>query len=446
MKNFIVYFHIDELFRDAIVASALRNEVRKRGGRLVYGSRLSHSIAKHFPRLFDAIILPRPANFDFGCDNAYVLYTEGVGRMCESDDINYVLFNFLGSSYLSGDSCEVDQVKKIFLWNSLAYDAISSKVPELQHKLALVGHPRLDRRCITSSLTSLEDSVGVITRQPLLHDYNSQSTSLGIAKHCLYQKILFTNKTSGIQLEDPNNYLNEIGNQSLDLFCLLQTITHLSHSGIRCEVRIHPREDHTEWQKIQKYMLSQGVHFSICPRAIPFLHWAQSKTCLVGPASTSFLELLTLGIKVFSISRIDPRKRYNKYSEESQSFLTYVESPQTLSELVSSIRQYCKTPLPVRLSDEAKKTLHMHTNYPSRDAIENIVNEIALNSSPRKSPAIFRLMIITFLQMLNNAHKVVACSIFKKAGSFRQSHSFLIGPIRKFQIDRLIHNSKALDI
>ena len=56
----IVYFHIDELNRDAITASALKKRFKDCGHRLVYGNRLTFSLLKYFHRIFDVIIIPRP--------------------------------------------------------------------------------------------------------------------------------------------------------------------------------------------------------------------------------------------------------------------------------------------------------------------------------------------------------------------------------------------------
>ena len=53
----LVYFHIDEVSRDAVVASALREEVKKVGGKIIYGNRATTRRLRHF-NIFDVVILP----------------------------------------------------------------------------------------------------------------------------------------------------------------------------------------------------------------------------------------------------------------------------------------------------------------------------------------------------------------------------------------------------
>ena len=48
-----VYFHIDELNRDSVVASALKKELAEKGVKLIYGCRLySYYLIKYFAKYF----------------------------------------------------------------------------------------------------------------------------------------------------------------------------------------------------------------------------------------------------------------------------------------------------------------------------------------------------------------------------------------------------------
>ena len=59
IKN--VYFHIDEIGRDAITASALKKGFAERGINLIYGNRVyTKRVLEKFVFAFDVIILPRP--------------------------------------------------------------------------------------------------------------------------------------------------------------------------------------------------------------------------------------------------------------------------------------------------------------------------------------------------------------------------------------------------
>ena len=53
-------FLIDELKRDAVVASALKKKFDKKGHMLVYGNRVSNRLLKYFHSSFDVIVVPRP--------------------------------------------------------------------------------------------------------------------------------------------------------------------------------------------------------------------------------------------------------------------------------------------------------------------------------------------------------------------------------------------------
>jgi hypothetical protein len=55
-----IYFLIDELNRDAVVASALKKKFAQKGHKLVYGNRASNRLLKYFHQAFDVIVFPRP--------------------------------------------------------------------------------------------------------------------------------------------------------------------------------------------------------------------------------------------------------------------------------------------------------------------------------------------------------------------------------------------------
>ena len=59
-KRKLIYFHIDEYFRDAITASVLKLELEKKGWILIYGNRFTSKLLRYFEWIFDAVILPKP--------------------------------------------------------------------------------------------------------------------------------------------------------------------------------------------------------------------------------------------------------------------------------------------------------------------------------------------------------------------------------------------------
>ena len=83
----LVYFHIDEVARDSVVASALNRQIRAIGGQVIYGNRLSTVQLLRYCNCFDAIILPSLPHFvlafpDSKCipKNVFILQTEAVGQ------------------------------------------------------------------------------------------------------------------------------------------------------------------------------------------------------------------------------------------------------------------------------------------------------------------------------------------------------------------------------
>lgn len=97
-----VYFHIDELSRDSITASALKKTLKKHNIELYYGNRrINRTLLPKFSDIFDIIILPRPSHVSALLNKStlskiFIIFTEGVGRYTIStDDVFTVTSKFI---------------------------------------------------------------------------------------------------------------------------------------------------------------------------------------------------------------------------------------------------------------------------------------------------------------------------------------------------------------
>ena len=127
-----VYFHIDELGRDAITASALKKAFAEHDINLVYGNRVyTKRVLEHFAFAFDIIILPRPMflydfkNIDRNMPPIMILFTESVGRVVEESNDKFTLFSLLDSPYMEGDTRYIDKITSFLLWGESAKKRIN---------------------------------------------------------------------------------------------------------------------------------------------------------------------------------------------------------------------------------------------------------------------------------------------------------------------------------
>ena len=119
-----IYFHIDELKRDAVVASALQKKFAKKGHKLVYGNRVSNRLLKYFHSAFDVIIVPRPhiLNDNWGdswmkWDSRFVmLSSESLGIICQ--DHHVMARALLEKDFFEGKKEYVDRIDAFCLWGT----------------------------------------------------------------------------------------------------------------------------------------------------------------------------------------------------------------------------------------------------------------------------------------------------------------------------------------
>ena len=125
-----IYFHIDELHRDAVVASALKKKFAQKGHNLIYGNRATYPLLKYFHSAFDVIILPRPhLIYDNWGDewmswNArfVTLSTESLGIICKDHEV--MAKTLLDREYFEGKRQYVERIDAFCLWGTKQLQAV----------------------------------------------------------------------------------------------------------------------------------------------------------------------------------------------------------------------------------------------------------------------------------------------------------------------------------
>lgn len=447
IKN--VYFHIDELGRDAIVASALKKELNDRKINLVYGNRVyTHHILEKFIYAFDIIILPRPLflkrfkKIEKEMPHVVILMTECVGRVVKWDNDKLTLFSILDKDFMEGDKKYINKVSRFCLWGESAIKRIKKYYPEISKKFFVTGHPRHDNNCIKKNISKKTPTsrVGLITRQPLLNDFLNRKPIESVVnrysnKNSDYD--YFNKETGDFLLSQDNEIIDELYLEAVDVKLLITLIFKLNDQGHQIFLKVHPRENRNLWVNfIKKYNLNVNLeHWKT-----PFLHWVANLDFVVGPSSTSFYDCYVAGVKPICTRHIY-KKRDNhiiESSEENNELMKYVYSPDSLEKLLEVIN---KKDTQFELSKEIKDVLYQETNFPdSKKSISNIADVIANLSKKKLVNSFVRdaLMICFHLygRYFINLRLTITRYINKKS---EQGSSFLMNKKNIKYIDSLMN-------
>ena len=157
----LVYFHIDEVARDAVVASALREELKKVGGKLIYGNRRTTRKLRYF-NIFDVVILPGLDFYKLAYpdqnhlpNNIVILPAEAVGEATAQLRMNVKYF---GTDI---EACEPwhKTIAMFLLWGFNHIKPFQEYYPAYLDKCKVVGHPRLADACIAPNRTKSDPKI-----------------------------------------------------------------------------------------------------------------------------------------------------------------------------------------------------------------------------------------------------------------------------------------------
>lgn len=445
-----LYFHIDELSRDAVVASMIWNELKLRGHRIYLGNRFTTRILNKFPLLFrysfDAIVLPRVHFFD-GFDSfqgvKVVLYTECIGRAVSHQNRSLASYVLLDKSYVEGNSVSAELVDAFLCWGKTCIDFIDREHPRFRNKFKVVGHPRLDLRAYDKAPAIKKVvRVGIITRQCILNDSLLRTPKDAVINNVLNGSFLYRDPQTLEEIEDQDNELPErLYMEARELELYIRIIKALSEKDIDVEIRVHPREERNFWRVVIE---NNNLKATLCEWDAPFSHFLGRVNYVIGPASTSFYEALAASVTPILINKLD--RRYAELShvtsEDRNPLMQHIYSPCTIEELVQSIHT---NSIRVKSSNEVDAILNYEANYPASrnsgvkivDALESASKEIGCNK--KTILCTFSSLILLRLGFLGLLHS----AYFYVKGISQQSSRFSLSPFRILWVRRLCNKYKT---
>ena len=381
-----VYFHIDEIARDSIVASALKKTLKKDNIELFYGNRrITRSLLPIFANLFDVIIVPRPAFLTIFKQKPQfakivIIFTEAVGRYATRHNDKFSIKSFLGVPFMEGDSSLLDKVDKLFLWGNSVSNRILKYYPYLKQKITVVGNPRFDEMCVTinKSQNNKRKKIGIITRFPLLNDFEKRSP--------LEKLIRWTFSTD--EFNDKYEYYNKKNQEFLkstyvlsdvffaeiaDIITILELIKIFNKKGYEIHFKVHPREDKDFWNNVFK---KYNIEVKIPHWLIPFSEWSADMDYVLGPASTAFYDCIRNQTTPICLTNIFPKRKVHvaKEWEDNGALIDLIPCPNSISELIEFIEGNNK----IDLNKEILEVMISEANFSSSENIQitSYANEI----------------------------------------------------------------------
>ncbi len=402
-----IYFHIDELNRDAIVASVLKKKFAQKGHNLIYGNRATNRLLKYLHRAFDVIVVPRPHMLydNWGDDwmtwdtRFVMLSSESLGIICK--DHLVMASTLLERGYFEGKRKYVDRIDAFCFWGSKQLQAIKDYADEISHKCHVVGHPRHDTGCVNDqrivATTTIRTKtvIGVITRAVALNDYFGRSpldayTTL-FDDHFQYE---FINRTTGENLPSKRAGATPTDTlivQAIDAKTTLMIISSLVKASYEVKVRVHPKENTDVWKDLLKRC---NLSAEISSSRLPIANWIKSVDYLVGPPSTSFYDAVMLGVTPISISELDPRRKecIGELWEDNNRLMEYIFKPKTIEDLLDYIDKEVRN----FNSNEILSILKDEADYPDCGSSLDKVVSVCMADTSAKRNRRFQLLWFRF--------------------------------------------------
>jgi hypothetical protein len=336
----IIYFHIDELGRDAIVASALRKVGLANGWHVVYGNRHSSVLLSHL-NIFDAIILPSHLHFkhyfpDFDKlpNNVFILPTEAVGQATGS-------LRRINAKYFGVDEIEDapwhKAVRGFLLWGFAHLNPFREFHPEYLKRCSVVGHPRLSQFTINSakSRRRTKKTIGFISRFGKLNCFDQRGNM-----SLIYDGMKKDDQIHAVYENSPEMDIEDLFyTETIDLRIMFLIMKALKDNDqYEFVVKPYPREDVGQWHAfVKKY----GIKARIFKWDMPFAAWLSEVDYIISPPSTSFYDIIAQGRTPICTDRIVAKRAEHilTESDDNNQILRYVYRPASLNELLESIKE-----------------------------------------------------------------------------------------------------------
>ena len=338
----IVYYHIDELARDSIVASVLKKELKKRGIDLIYGNRFSMRFLSSL-RFADLVILPSlghfqavfPDNTDLP-KNILIFPAEAVGQA--TGHLRRMNAKYFGNDEKKSSPWH-NAVKAFLLWGYDHLRLFKEQHPEYIEKCKVVGHPRLDSRCLkkrekNTSLKKKKIKVGFVSRFSNINTYHSISN---------FESIFRGMKRDGIEFptfenspdRDVEDYLYT---EMVDFRLILKIIDSMDLTKFEVFLRPYPRENRFNWHKLVE---SNKLDLTISAWDEPFASWLSEMDFIISPPSTIFYEALSVGHSPICTMDIVANRKSHVLTEsdDNNQILKYVRRPKTIDALLALLNE-----------------------------------------------------------------------------------------------------------
>lgn len=389
----IIYFHIDELNRDSIVASALKVKFAKNGDILVYGNRLAARLLIIFHFVFDIIIIPRPHflydlwgnSFKKWNTKIIMLSTEALGIICK--DYRVMARTLLEKDYFEGNKSIVNEIDAFCLWGERQFNAIAKTSNEILNKFHIVGHPRHDSFCTKSINQSInvKKTIGIVTRSVILNDYYGRQTldSFSTLLDPHFQFEFYNNKTGDFLKSKRSGAFpaETVAVTALDTACIIKIINKLNLEGFKVIIRPHPREDISVWKKILE---KNNTFVSFADPFEPITHWLKKINYLIGSPSTTFYDSIMSGVMPISINLIDNRRSQfvKELWEDNNRLMKYIYQPTSIEELIN----FVKKNEPYKISTEILNVLKEEANFPEcSNSLDRVIEVCKLFDTKNKN-------------------------------------------------------------
>ncbi|MBF0249324.1 MAG: hypothetical protein HQL35_01710 [Alphaproteobacteria bacterium] len=359
-----IFFLIDEVSRDAVVAASLKAILAKRGVDLVYGNRPRAGLFKR-AMPFDAIILPSLVVLeslfpdpDADLPPLIVLPGEGIGGIPENPQ--RAALKFLGFRFMKGDDRWARKVSAYCLWGRQQRRGFEEFSPHLLDHCHVIGHPRYDKRC-SKNARQLEPGdgrirLGFLTRFSLINPFDRRSNLVSI--HDSRRSVYHHLQQEGCDLDAEDLWFTNV--QDLRIF--LDILENIDQDKFDAVVRVHPREDRTRWEEI---IAEKNIGVRLAEWDEPLLHWQQKVDHLIAPPSTSFYDAFACGKSALCLGGLNPRRREHilPLSDDTSKILDYVPHPASLEELFDKVSvKPSSTPSP--MPEEVRELLAKDADFP----------------------------------------------------------------------------------
>lgn len=371
----LIYFHIDELARDAVVAAALKKELEKRGGRLVYGNRFTTDYVLRHGNIFDAVILPSLLHF-YGAfpdanalpGNVFILQTEAIGQATGT-------LKRLNGKYFGADPIKYrawhKAVRGYLLWGAAHLNSFHEFHPEYLPKCKVVGHPRLSSLCKGPRKVRADDQpvVGFVSRFNLLSPFDGRTPFESVVSSMFFgphTKAIYEG-SPGMDVEDM--FYTEV----IDFRIMLQIMMTLDPARFRVAVRPHPRESRLGWQRLARKL---GLNITVSDWDKPFAHWLDEVDYIITPPSTGLYDIFFHGRRPIVIDRVVDKRANHilAQSDDRNQILEGICRPGSVEEVIRLLESGDIPPPP----DSVRKCLQEQVGADiASDSTANILDAIA---------------------------------------------------------------------